>query len=242
MIQVIDVNFDFTNDTPYFWDDFKIGTDPDIWSPTLRKYQQFLYSKKLPNEEIFNLQQGKNPEYDYLFWKNFRFASDSIINTYIHHSKMQALIAKVKNSIKDFPTFQEKYLRESYTIGGEIIFPKRRWSINQCRGTHPQIKDRFDLTLECIRRYYKNQDNPLMEVLKKDDEFFKLFIDFKGYIDFFYLNDLVTEDYSNIKYYLDFDNFNRSPLPQTVEEWHTLYNSQMEFLRARNKRICQNNK
>lgn len=77
------------------------------------------------------------------------------------------------------------------------------------------------------------------EVLNKDDEFFKLFNDFKGYVDFFYLNDLVTEDYNNIKFYIEFDNFNRSPLPQTVEEWHNLYNAQMEFLRARNKRINQ---
>lgn len=77
------------------------------------------------------------------------------------------------------------------------------------------------------------------EALKKDAEFFKLFNDFKGYVDFFYLNDLVTEDYNNIKFYLEFDNFNRNPLPQTVEEWHNLYNAQMEFLRARNKRINQ---
>lgn len=242
MIKTIDVKFDFTEDTPYYWDNFKTGasfTDPDIWSPTLRKYQQLLYSKKLPNGEMFNLQQGDNPEYDYLYWKDFRFASDSIINTYTHNIKLQWLISEVKNSIKDFNHFQEKYLRESYTIGGEMIFPKRRWSINQCRGTNSQIKDRFDLTLECIRRYYENQDSPLNEVLNKDDEFFKLFNDFKGYVDFFYLNDLVTEDYNNIKFYIEFDNFNRSPLPQTVEEWHNLYNAQMEFLRARNKRINQ---
>jgi hypothetical protein len=73
MVQNIDINFDFTTDTPYFWGNFKTGADPDIWSPTLRKYQQILYSKKLPNGKIFNLQQGKNPEYDYLlFLINFR--------------------------------------------------------------------------------------------------------------------------------------------------------------------------
>ena len=44
---------------------------------------------------------------------------------------------------------------------------------------------------------------------------------------------------NNIKFYIEFDNFNRSTLPQTVEEWHNLYNAQMEFLRARNKRINQ---
>jgi len=30
---------------------------------------------------------------------------------------------------------------------------------------HPQIKDRFDLTLECIRRHYVGQANPLGNAL-----------------------------------------------------------------------------
>ena len=42
-----------------------------------------------------------------------------------------------------------------------------------------------------------------------------------------------------INFYLDFDNFERNPRPQTVEEWFTLYNKQMEFLNARNARIHQ---
>ena len=242
MITTIDVNFDFTTDTPNYWENFKTGasfTDPDIWSPILRRYQQLLYSKTLPNGEVFNLQQGNNPQYNYLYWKNLRLGSDSILNTYTRHIKLQWLLLEIKNTIKDFMHFQEKYLRASYTIGGEILFPKRKGSINQCRGTNSQIKDRFDLTLECIRRYYESQDSPLIEVLKKDHEFFKLFNDFKGYVNFFYLNDLVSEDYSKIHYYLEFDNFNRNPLPQTVEEWYTLYNRQMDFLRARNQRIHQ---
>ena len=54
----------------------------------------------------------------------------------------------------------------------------------------------------------------------------------------FYLNDLVSDDYKSINFYLDFDNFNRTdPRPQTVEEWNILYNRQMEFLNKRNSRI-----
>lgn len=53
----IDVNFDFTTDTPHFWDGFwsyKNGlggsrSDPDALSKTLQKYHQLLWSKKLPN-------------------------------------------------------------------------------------------------------------------------------------------------------------------------------------------------
>ena len=69
-------------------------------------------------------------------------------------------------------------------------------------------------------------------------KFFELFVDFKGYVDFLYLNDLVSDDYKSINFYLDFDNFNRTDQrPQTVEEWNTLYHKQMEFLNKRNSRI-----
>ena len=242
MLEAIDINFDFTTDTPHYWEDFKSGKsckDPDIWSPKMREYQQLLYSKPLPNGDFLNLQQGNNPEFNYLYWKNFRFGSDSIINMYIHHKGLQWLINDVKKQINNFENINETYLRKSYTIGGEIIFPKRTWSINRLRGTNAKIKDRFDLTLECIRRFYNNEQNPLYNVLKEDSNFFELFVDFKGYVDFFYLNDLVTEDYNSINFYLDFDNFERNPRPQTVEEWFTLYNKQMEFLNARNARIHQ---
>lgn len=244
MLQTIDVNFDFTTDTPKYWENFKVGEnckDPDAWSPTLRKYQQLLYSKKLPNGEILDLQMGNDPEH-YLYWKDFRFGSDSIINMYIHHKTLSWLISDVKKQIDNFDKFYEEYLRKSYTIGGEIIFPKYPISINVERGRYNgKIKDRFDLTLECIRLFYNKEQSPLYYVLKENHKFFELFVDFKGYVDFFYLNDLVTEDYNSVKFYLDFDNFkSNDPRPQTVEEWHTLYNKQMEFLRARNERICNN--
>ena len=64
------------------------------------------------------------------------------------------------------------FLRRSYTIGGEVIFPKHRNSINQTRGTNPQISDCFDLTLECIRRYYRGEDSPLFSVLTTVSNFF----------------------------------------------------------------------
>jgi hypothetical protein len=38
----IDIKFTVFNDTPK-------GKDPDTYSPTLRKYHQKLWSKKLPN-------------------------------------------------------------------------------------------------------------------------------------------------------------------------------------------------
>ena len=40
-----------------------------------------------------------------------------------------------------------------------IIFPKLRGSMNQDRGTNPMISDRWDLSLECIKRYYEFPEN-----------------------------------------------------------------------------------
>ena len=45
---MIDITFDMFSDTPE-------GKDPDTWSPTLRKYHQTLWNKRLPNGKIFSL-------------------------------------------------------------------------------------------------------------------------------------------------------------------------------------------
>ena len=50
----------------------------------------------------------------------------------------------------------------------------RRQSINQRRGTHHQIRDRIDLTLECIRRHYEGHDSPLSLTLDHHSDFFAL--------------------------------------------------------------------
>ena len=41
------------------------------------------------------------------------------------------------------------------------------------------ICDRWDLTLECIRRFYAGEPTPLDSALKKSRVFFELFVDFK---------------------------------------------------------------
>jgi hypothetical protein len=43
--------------------------------------------------------------------------------------------------------------------------------MNQARGVSKMIDDRFDLTLECIRRYYKNESSPLFETIKRYSDF-----------------------------------------------------------------------
>ena len=109
------------------------------------------------------------------------------------------------------------------TIGGYIVFPSNRvdnkMTINGSRGFNRNIKDRFDLTLECIRRYYLNEGSPLSATLQRYSQFFGLFKDFQGYVDFLLLQDLVTEDYLSIKFCLPFDSFHNSPLPSNVHEY-----------------------
>ena len=66
-------------------------------------------------------------------------------------------------------------------------------TINGARGCNRKIGDRFDLTLECIRRHYQREESPLSRTLSSYREFFELFGDFRGYVEFFLLQDLVAE-------------------------------------------------
>lgn len=200
---MIDVNFNFTTDSPGYWDGFGErkdglgagGSDPDSASPTLQKYHRILWSKELPNGELMDLKAGYGA--NYLTWNDFRFGSDSIIVSF-RYNKYRYMIDQVVKKLDNYKDFYEKYYRKSYTIGGMIIFPKHRFSMNQNKGTNPLICDRWDLTLECIRRYYNGDNSPLFDTIKSDSNFFDLFCDFKGYVDFFFLQDAVSDDYSKV--------------------------------------------
>lgn len=237
----IDINFDFTTDTPRYWDDFwkdecGIGggrSDPDSASKTLQLYHSLLWSKPLPNGEQMKLSIGHGN--NYLSWGKFRFGSDSITASF-RYVKYRYIIEKVANTLPDYKSFIENFIRKSYTIGGAIIFPKEN-SINQARGCNHFIKDRWDLTLECIRRYYNSEQSPLYDVLLKNKDFFDLFVNFKGYVDFFYLQDCVSPDYKTVIKWIDNDNFKEKPLPKTVDEYIAWINKQLEFVKKRNTRI-----
>ena len=49
----------------------------------------------------------------------------------------------------------------------------------------PRIAGRFDLTVECIRGHYLDEPSPLSDTLARYADFFALFGDFDGYVDFF---------------------------------------------------------
>ena len=212
------------------------GKDPDTWSPTLRKYHQILWSKQLPNGTVFNLDiETRQLLHHRSNLGEFYLSSDCIGHTYSRIKSMSSII-------DEFPSNEiESFYRLCSTIGAYIIYPCKRidnkMTFNGARGTNRKIKDRFDLTLECIRLFYQNEKNPLSETMERYESYFKLFDNFQGYVDFFLLQDLVSSDYSSIKYLIPFQDFDNPPLPCNVEEYVTYKDNMIEFITNRNIRI-----
>lgn len=109
--------------------------------------------------------------------------------------------------------------------------------MNQARGCSIKICDRWDLTLECIRRFYAGESSPLDKALVNCSAFFRLFEDFKGYVDFFFLQDCVDENY-NVKLWLDTPLFVSKPMPKSLEEYKYWIGTQLEFVAKRGQRIA----
>lgn len=228
----IDVTFDFRSDTP-------TGKDPDAYSPTLRRYHKILWSKPLPGGVFLKLDDTRRNAYLYHQSEigEFFLSSDSMIPSFWKEKRLSHVFDQIP------PEEIEMFQRIGYTIGGMIVFPENRvngkMTINGARGFYQRIKDRFDLTMECIRRYYSDEQSPLSDVLARYADFFELFRDFKGYAEFFLLQDLVTEDYSAVKFFMPFEDFTKSPLPTSTESYRAYRQLAAEFINSRNRRILQ---
>jgi hypothetical protein len=77
----------------------------------------------------------------------------------------------------------------------------------------------------------------LGKVLNRYADFFRLFGDFRGYVEFFLLQDLVTADFSAVKFSMPFDDFETSPLPASVKAYRAYKQHAVDFIEARNNRI-----
>ncbi|MDT0212490.1 hypothetical protein Q9R29_01205 [Rothia sp. ARF10] len=226
----IDTTFDVRSDAG--------GKDPDSHSPTLRRYHQFLWGKPLPDGSGFDLDAKLHHQSDRgEFW----FASDAITNTYRGWLR-PAHIVRVLDEVPadEVAAFYDL----GCTVGAYTIFPypvhrEGKWqrSINQKRGTLRTIRDRCDLTLECIRRHYLGVDSPLAPTLNWHASFFQLFGSFEGYVDHFLLNDLVNDD-GTIKWLSHFDDFASDALPASSAEYRLYMGRSMEFINQRNERIA----
>ena len=185
---MIDTTFDFRTDAA--------GRDPDTYSPTLCRCHQLLWSKPLPSGVMFELVPTKPTPYYYSHTsgtREFVLSSDAFIPTYTRYGVPKTVLEQFSAGEHDH------FNAIGYTIGGLILWPAnpidRKWTINQARGClRSSIGDRMDLTLESIRRHYGGASSPLADVLGRYHDFFAAFEDFRGYVDFWLLQDMVTDD------------------------------------------------
>jgi len=165
----------------------------------------------------------------------FFLTSDAVVPSFTREVRLRDIIDQTPRAQLD------EFNRIGYTIGGMMVFPGNRvglkMTINGARGFHPRIKDRFDLTVECIRRHYLDERSPLSETLERYADFFGLFGDFRGYVDFFLLRDIVTEDCSAVKFFMPFQGFTASPLSGSVDAYKAYRQLAIEFIEARNRQI-----
>ncbi len=225
---VIDTSFDFRSDAG--------GKDPDSYSATLRRYHQVLWSKPLPSGLPFDLSVTQPGAY--LYHRSdlgeFVLASDSVIPTFGRWKRLSPIIEQIPKRET------EAFRALSYTIGAMMVFPGNRVegkaTINGARGFNVRIADRLDLTLECIRRHYLHLESPLADTLALYSDFFSLFGDFSGYVDFFLLDDLVTLD-QEVRFHLPFEDCRTSAYPRDLASYLDYRRSSIEFIEARNRRI-----
>lgn len=226
---VIDTGFDFRSDS-------RPGRDPDAVSPTLHRYHQLLWGRPLPSGARFDLTDGRPVEYlvHHSELGDFYLSSDAVIPTFSH--KARAIVEQLPESEV------EAFEAISYTIGGMMLFPSNRvngkMTINGARGLHPRIADRFDLTLECIRRHYRGEESPLGETLDRYSDFFALFGDFAGYVEHFLLQDLVNEGGSTLNFFMPFDDFKAPAVPQDLATYLDYRCRCTDFIEARNRRVA----
>jgi len=231
-VSSIDITFDFQSDTPP-------GRDPDAWSPMLCGYHKRLWNKRLPRGATFDLQDttpGVCLHHRSAIGEFF-LSSDAVVPPFLREPRLSGVLEPI--SVEARQTFMSL----GYTMGGMMICPGsrigRKNTINGARGFHPRIKDRFDLTVECIRRQYCGELSPLSDVLARYADFFTLFSHFRGYVEFFLLQDLVIEDCSDVRFFIPFEGFKTSPLPGSTEAYRAYQRLALDFIGARNQRIVE---
>lgn len=229
--QPIDPTFDFLSDAG--------GGDPDATSATLRAFHKRLWSKPLPSGDPFELADSRSHAYLYHASKRGEFilSSDAAVPTWTRWKR--PIVADI---IRQMPESErEEFYRISYQMGGMMLFPgnqvDRQSTINQERGRCQQIADRLDLTVECIRRHYLGEPSPMTQTLDRYADFFRLFDNFAGYTEFWLLQDLVSDDRTEVKSFMPYDDFNISPLPASVEDYRGYRDRAVAFIQSRNRRM-----
>lgn len=242
----------YADDIKDYWIKFDNGEslkelDIDSTSQILQKDLCELYKSRTVSsgEQYLNSLATSNNNYYYLYLtkdKNLRFGADSI--GYLHYIED---FLKNNNHKKE----QKFYVKITNTIGGKIIFPKNGISNSINIARNRKLCDRFDLTLECIRRFYYNEESKMTEIFSQgvNKKFFNIFgygeTGFKNYVEFFFLNDLVSKDNQVIFFTEDshnLKNLSDSTKPLTTysdnpQKCQELYSNIIAFITKRNLRI-----
>ena len=237
----IDVEVDFAS---YYLE----RRDPDRDSKLLYQWHQRLWGREVPGVGPFRLDVEWAGGYGLRLHDNggnqFRLGSDAMVPTWSSLGWARrfdpALVAEIASDRGEF-------FRLSSTIGGYIVLPRNSpgqtgQTLNQARGISRAIADRFDLTLECIRRHYQepNRLSPLSEALERYDEFFNLFGTFETYVRFFLLDDIVTPDHSAVRSLMPgfgTATLDAPALPESPAHYREYRSRGIAFLAARNARI-----
>jgi hypothetical protein len=238
-MSAIDPDFDFA-------DDYRNGRDPDRWSQRLYDWQLLLWSRNVSGIKPFELEVVWSAGYTMRLTadgRSFRLASDGLMQTWSTPGWRRRFAPEVSEEIE---ADRSDFFRIASTIGGYLLWPLNRpdqdgHSINQVRGRTREIDDRFDLTLECIRRAYDVPDayNPLRECLDRYWDFFELFGDFETYVRFWLLDDQLTPD-GGVRSFMTgkrIDEFRPVGVAQTVEEYVRFREGSIRFVLTRNQRI-----
>jgi hypothetical protein len=246
--RVFDTSFDYKTDTPSGTD-----PDPDSDSQLLRWDHELLWSKELPSGVLF-APKVTTRKSEYLIFtdvdeKGHCYGSDAITSYYTtwlkeRNPKSKALVEAIAGLTDDQKSV---YLNPPYTIGSAMIWPLRTKdlpSMNTARGLRMSVADRMDLTLDCIRRHYTGEPgSALADVTDAYKDFFELFGQreqgFIGFVDFFHLQDLVTPDYTEVRFYLPFKSFEHSGVPATTQEYVAYRNATLEFIAVRKRRMAE---
>lgn len=238
-----DTSFDYKTDKPR-----KTRPDADRDSPKLRSHHELLWTKELRSGVLFAPRAPTDPRErrgNYLIYTDNSgarhvYGSDAITNSYGRWLRPKALVAAIAELSEEQRSL---YLDPPYTIGSAMIWPVRskdRPTMNTARGLRSRIADRMDLTLECIRRHYAGEpESPLADVITAYSDFFALFDGFAEFVEFFHFQDLVTPDYDAVDFLLPFDNFKRSGVPATTEDYVMYREATLKFIEKRSRRMAE---
>ena len=240
--------------------------DPDSHSRRLRRCHEVLWSKKLPDGRGLSLRPDGSGLRD--TDTNEYLSSDAAIPAWEQWSEVQSFHAETQHRLQDAGrgTVHDLGWR-LYDMGGFVLFPgcqvDGRWTINQAKGCIRSIADRLDLALECIRLYYAflrerteetvslpdgyDRVNPLGSVLHRYRRFFEVFGSFEGYVNFWLLDDLVSEGESGLQVNFLLPRSSSGPydfsleaaLPVDGDEYCAYLIAADDFVDKRNRRMAQ---